>query len=122
MGNRVVHFEIPAENPERLTGFYGELFGWQIQKAEGFEYWIAIAGRQGEHGIDGAVMRRQAPAQLPINYVNVPSVDEWVERNSQLGGTIGVGKQAVSGMGWFAHLTDPEGNPIGIWQGDESAA
>jgi len=27
---RVVHFEIPANEPKVLTKFYGELFGWKI--------------------------------------------------------------------------------------------
>ncbi len=30
--SRVVHFEIPTDNPERAAGFYREVFGWQIQK------------------------------------------------------------------------------------------
>jgi predicted enzyme related to lactoylglutathione lyase len=27
MNNRVVHFEIPADDPQRLSNFYEELFG-----------------------------------------------------------------------------------------------
>jgi uncharacterized protein len=121
LNNRVVHFEIPAENPQRLTNFYEELFGWKIEKAEGFDYWIAQTGEEGEPGIDGAITGSQGPAQVPINYVNVPSVDEYVEKASKLGAGVTVGKQAVPGMGWFAHIADLEGNPLGIWQSDEGA-
>ena len=32
MDHTIVHFEIPADNPERATQFYRELFGWEIQK------------------------------------------------------------------------------------------
>jgi uncharacterized protein len=32
MDHTIVHFEIPADNPERATKFYCELFGWEIQK------------------------------------------------------------------------------------------
>jgi hypothetical protein len=28
---------------------------------------------------------------------------------------------AVAGMGWFAILSDPQGNPFALWQGDETA-
>ena len=28
------HFEIPAENPERLIAFYESIFGWTFQKWE----------------------------------------------------------------------------------------
>lgn len=29
---RVVHFEIPADDPGRAVKFYESVFGWQIQK------------------------------------------------------------------------------------------
>jgi predicted enzyme related to lactoylglutathione lyase len=32
MDNTVVHFEIPADQPERAAQFYRELFGWDHQK------------------------------------------------------------------------------------------
>ena len=28
----VVHFELPAEDPQKLADFYTELFGWNIMK------------------------------------------------------------------------------------------
>ena len=31
----VVHFEIPADEVERAQKFYGELFGWKIEKFTG---------------------------------------------------------------------------------------
>ncbi len=122
MNNRVVHFEIPAENPKRLANFYEELFGWKISKAEGVDYWLAQTGEEGEPGIDGAITGREAPEQVPINYVSVPSLSEYLEKASKLGARVTVGKQAVPGMGWFAHIVDLEGNPLGIWQADERAA
>jgi predicted enzyme related to lactoylglutathione lyase len=122
LNNRVVHFEIPAENPKRLANFYEELFGWKISKAEGVDYWLAQTGEEGEPGIDGAITGREAPEQVPINYVSVPSLSEYLEKASKLGARVTVGKQAVPGMGWFAHIVDLEGNPLGIWQADEGAA
>jgi hypothetical protein len=32
MDHTVVHFEIPADDPERAAKFYRELFGWSINK------------------------------------------------------------------------------------------
>jgi predicted enzyme related to lactoylglutathione lyase len=125
MNNRVVHFEIPAENPRRLVNFYEQLFGWKIQEMEGANYWLAQTGEEGEPGIDGAIAGIDAegpgPKRVPINYVSVPSVDEYVEKASKLGARVTVGKQAVPGMGWFAQMLDLEGNPLGIWQTDEGA-
>jgi uncharacterized protein len=30
MGQAVVHFEIIGNDPERLRGYYGDLFGWEF--------------------------------------------------------------------------------------------
>jgi hypothetical protein len=32
-----------------------------------------------------------------------------------------MGKTPVPGMGWFAQLTDPEGNVIAVWETDPAA-
>src|SRR3989441_13234384 len=47
MDHPVVHFEIPADDPERAAKFYRELFGWEISRwgnpagaGEGPEYWM----------------------------------------------------------------------------------
>ncbi len=40
MDHTVVHFEIPAQNIEKLKKFYEEVFNWKIIQAEGpIEYW-----------------------------------------------------------------------------------
>ena len=35
MDHTIVHFEIPADNVEKLQKFYSELFGWKIEKMPG---------------------------------------------------------------------------------------
>lgn len=30
--NPVVHFEMPAEDPKRMSGFYTRAFGWQTKQ------------------------------------------------------------------------------------------
>jgi hypothetical protein len=66
--NRIVHFEIPANQPEALTKFYSDLFGWKFQKASlpGPEYWLCDTASDGP-GINGAVMQRQSPQQPWMN-------------------------------------------------------
>jgi hypothetical protein len=32
---RVVHFEIPADKPERAVAFYQKVFDWKIEKFPG---------------------------------------------------------------------------------------
>jgi uncharacterized protein len=36
---KVVHFELPADDPQRAVAFYEKAFGWTITKWEGeFDY------------------------------------------------------------------------------------
>jgi predicted enzyme related to lactoylglutathione lyase len=75
----VVHFEIPADDVERAQKFYGELFGWKIEKLPGpmpMDYWtIMTAAKAGEKALDGGMMKRQHPDQRITMYIDVSSID-----------------------------------------------
>jgi predicted enzyme related to lactoylglutathione lyase len=131
MDSTIVHFEIPADNPERAAKFYRELFGWKINKWEnpnGIEYWMVETvptNEQGmpiRQGVNGGMMPRMYPSQQPVNYIAVASVDDAVAKAERLGAKVMMGKTPVPGMGWFAQLTDPEGNVIAVWETDPAAA
>ncbi len=133
MDHTIVHFEIPADQPERAVEFYRELFGWEIKKFEGsvaggMEYWMVqtvptdAEGRPERPGVNGGLMRRMYPDQPLVNYINVENVEESVSRAERLGAKVLMGKTPVPGMGWFAQLKDPEGNLFAVWETDMSAA
>lgn len=117
MNNRVVHFEIPADQPESLTKFYGELFGWKFQKAPfpGPEYWLCETGDTGP-GINGAVMQRMHAQQPWMNYVSVSSIDATIEQAARLGAKTALPKTEVPGVGAYAAIIDPQGNICGLWE------
>jgi predicted enzyme related to lactoylglutathione lyase len=133
MDHTVVHFEIPADDPERAAAFYRELFGWEIRHlgpagGGGIEYWLVqtvSSDREGHPtrpGVNGGLMRRMMPGQAIVNYIGVASVDEFVRKAERLGAKVLVPKMPVPQMGWFAHLKDTEGNIFAIWQPDSAAA
>jgi uncharacterized protein len=115
--NRIVHFEIPATEPQALTKFYGELFGWKFQQAPipGAEYWLCTTGSEGP-GIDGAIMQRQNPQQPWMNYVDVPSIDAALVKATQLGAQVALPKMPIPGVGAVAAIIDPQGNICGLWE------
>ena len=118
----VVHFEIPAKNPEELSGFYTGIFGWKIEKMPGMEYWgITTKSAQEKPGINGGLMKKMNEGHVPTNYVDVVSVEEWSKKVSASGGQVIMPKTAVPQMGWFAVCLDPEGNVFGLWQNDPNA-
>ena len=134
MDHTIVHFEIPADQPERAAQFYRDLFGWEISKwegsadqREGFEYWMVRTvptddkGMPTRPGVNGGLMRRMFPTQAPVNYIVVENVDDYVRRAQKLGAKLMMEKTPVPSMGWFAQLTDPDGNLFAIWETDSNA-
>jgi uncharacterized protein len=120
---RVVHFEIPADDPEKIVEFYKSVFGWGFHKWEGPEdYWLITTGADDQPGINGGLMHRRHPGQPVVNTLDVPSVDEYAAKITAAGGEIVVPKIAVPGVGWLAYFKDPDGNISGIMQSDPAAA
>ena len=119
---RVVHFEIDAENPERAIRFYEKVFDWKIEKWKGpIEYWLIMTGKQDEPGIDGGLARRTEDETSTVNTIDVPSIDEYIKKVENNGGSIIRPKMAVPGVGWMAYFKDPEGNIFGMMQSDPTA-
>ncbi len=123
MNHTIVHFEIPANDVERLKNFYSKLFDWKIEKVSGpMDYWLIYtvptdeSGMPKEPGVNGGMMKRQDRNQKITNYISVESVDEYSRKVQELGGTIVVPKQEVHEMGYFAVCVDPEGNIFAIWE------
>jgi hypothetical protein len=124
-----VHFEIPADDPDRAAEFYRQLFGWEIKKwmpaeeqPEGAEYWLVSTvpsdeqGRPTRAGVNGGMMRRQHPGHAPVNYFSVEDVDDYAKKVVKLGGKVVMPKTPVPEMGAFVWVTDTEGNAFALWE------
>jgi uncharacterized protein len=119
---RVVHFEVPADDPKRAIAFYEKVFGWTMTKWEGpMDYWLVATGPDDEPGINGAITPRMMAEQVTTNTVSVASVDEFTKKVVEAGGTVMVPKRAVPGQGYLAYCIDPEGNVFGVMELDPSA-
>src|SRR6267142_120708 len=82
----LVWFEIPAENLERASAFYGGLFGWKIHPFPGMkDYWHIDTGGS-DDSPDGALMARMCPEHPVTNYIFVESVTKAMAKVEQLGG------------------------------------
>lgn len=118
---RVVHFEIGVDDPERAVKFYSQVFGWEIMKWEGpMDYWLVTTGPEEQPGINGALMRREDRRESLVNTIDVPSVDEFLNKITEAGGKTIQPKQAVPGVGYVATCLDTEGNTFGIIEEDTS--
>jgi len=119
---RVVHFEISANDPEKIAAFYENVFGWKIAKwEEPAEYWLAETGEGDEPGINGGIMRSDEVFSGTVNSIDVPDIDTYVEKVKQYGGEIVVEKHAIPGVGYNAYCKDVEGTLFGIHEEDPNA-
>ncbi len=134
--DRVVHFEIQAEDPERAAEFYRSVFGWEIKEwiipgvriKDENRYWLVTTGPDNEPGINGGILFRRGPRPSegqPVNaYVctmGVADLEKSVAKALKAGGSIALPKMAVRGIGWLAYAKDTEGNVFGMLQGDKDA-
>lgn len=121
--NKLVHFEIPADDVERARNFYQELFGWHIESMsdQGFEGYWSVMVSDDENDMNGGLSERHASTPIPHFYIGVESMDQTLEKVRELGGTVEMAKDAIPGMGWLALFKDPEGNVFGLWQTDPEA-
>ena len=119
---RVVHFEIVADDADRISNFYKTVFGWTVQKWDGpMDYWFLTTGDEKEPGIDGAFGMRQSEDDAVVNTIDVSSIDETVKKIEQNGGLIVRPKSVIPGVGYLAYFKDTEGNLWGIMQSDTNA-
>ncbi len=113
----IVHFEIPANDAERLSQFYGRVFGWKFEKAPmpGMEYWMISTGPQGQ-SVGGGMYRKTDPNDGPRNFVLVERIDPAIAEFKAAGGREVVPRSEVPGMGLSFIGADPEGNLIALWE------
>ena len=130
--NRITHFEIQADEPERAAQFYRDVFGWEITKWEGgqMEYWMVMTAPKDstESGINGGLLRRPAKTPQPECGTNaftctvvVENYDDIEKKILAAGGKVAMPKFAFVGMAWQGYYLDTEGNVFGVHQVDTNA-
>lgn len=129
MKNSVSHFEIYADDTDTLVKFYTTLFDWKVQPMPESHYTLirtvdtsADGMPVQAGGINGGILN--VPGYKPnawVNYVMVDSLEASVNQAVSLGAKVTKPKSPVPGMGWFAMLTDPQGNAFAMFQQDSQA-
>jgi uncharacterized protein len=122
--DKVVHFEIPADDTARAKEFYGSIFEWQLQEVPEMQYVTLITSPVDEQqlptergAINGGMYKRspQAP-DTPVITIGVDSIDEALKKVDAGGGETITPRTEIEGMGAFAYFKDTEGNTLGLWE------
>ncbi|MCL4387361.1 VOC family protein [Patescibacteria group bacterium] len=124
--DKVVHFEIPAEDTKRAQNFYNKVFGWKINEIPEMDYTIVHTGPLDENNmpkesgfINGGIMGRSGDFQHPSVTIGVEDIESALAKIKENGGEILKEKMEVGDMGWAAYFKDSEGNLTGLFQSKE---
>lgn len=111
----ITHIDIPVADSQAARTFYGDLFGWNFMDIPGFEGYPMWRAPNDVSG--GGLAPRGDGFTHPRSYVEVDSIDEVLEKVRTGGGTVQMERTAITDTSWFAVFLDPDGNPIGLYEG-----
>jgi predicted enzyme related to lactoylglutathione lyase len=125
--NPVVHFELPAEDRQRMSDFYNKAFGWKTQMLgeEMGNYTLVTTCEVGENGfpknpgmINGGFYPKNPAAQYQtINLVlSVDDIHVSIQKAVDAGGSVFGEIQEIPGYGLYVSIIDTEGNRISLMQ------
>jgi uncharacterized protein len=124
--NPVVHFEMPAQNRQRMADFYSKTFGWQTQMLgqDMGNYVVATTTESDEKGpkkpgaINGGFYTKteDMPAQYPSVVVAVDDIKESMKKVTQAGGKVLGEPMKIPGIGQYVSFFDTEGNRVSMLQ------
>jgi len=111
-------FEIPVRDIESAARFYETVLGRTLRREAMLDSKLAVFPCQ-EGGATGCLWsgpETAAPGSATLVYLDAsPALDAALERATSAGGRVLKGRTALPpGMGFFAHLQDPEGNRVGL--------
>lgn len=117
MGRPVVHFEIMGRDGAKLRSFYADLFDWEIDAENDFDYGVVDAERNRTAdgvGIGGGIGGLQDQPGHVTFYVEVPDVEASLVQAEGLGATRLMGPEQIMEGVEIGMFADPEGNMIGV--------
>ncbi len=128
--NPVVHFDMPAEDRQRVANFYQTAFGWQTELygPEMGNYILAITTElNGENrpknpgAINGGFFTKTAEINCPKLTILVDDIHDAMKKVVAAGGTVIGGRtpgvpEDMPGIGLFINIRDTEGNIVSLMQ------
>ncbi|WP_411880707.1 VOC family protein [Polaromonas sp. YR568] len=120
MKNAISWFEIPSTQLDKAQAFYETVLGCKMRREAMGPSEGAVFPYEAEEGVGGAILAGPtAPAPASggtLIYLDAsPSLDAALARALKAGGKVALPRQALPpGMGFFAHITDLDGNRVGL--------
>lgn len=109
----IAHAEIPTTDLEMESLFLKNVFGWEF-KPFGKDYLLF----NNHKGIMVGLRKVEnvAVGDATVFHVNIRDIDEVLKKAKDNGGKVKREKTVIPAMGWYALITDPDENTIGLYQ------
>jgi uncharacterized protein len=125
--NPVIHFEMPAEDRERMADLYARVFGWRTQMlGPEMQNYVIVrtsevdgTGRPKKPGvINGGFFQKSndRPDQYPSVVIAVDDIREHIKKVKQAGGEPLGEPMEIPGVGLYLSFRDTEGNRVAMLQ------
>ena len=125
--NPVIHFEMPAENKQRMSDFYTKAFGWQTQLLgeEMNGYVLVTTTKSDETGrsiapgaINGGFYQK---TEDPLTHgtsvvISVENIQDHMKKVTDAGGKIIGEPMMLPGVGMWLSFYDTEDNRVSMLQ------
>jgi predicted enzyme related to lactoylglutathione lyase len=123
----VVHFEMPAEDRQRMADFYTKAFGWQTQLLgpDMGDYVLVSTTETDGNGMPktpGAInggfypKKDDWPAQYPAVVIAVDDIRASMQKVTEGGGKVLGEPMEIPGIGQYVSFFDTEGNRVSMLQ------
>lgn len=126
--NPVVHFELPANDRERMKKFYAKVFGWLAnQMGPDMGNYVVVTTTEIDEktmrpknpgAINGGLYQKtdDMPEQHPSVVIAVDDISDSIKKVKAEGGKI-LGEPAdIPGVGRYVSFIDTEGNRLSMLQ------
>lgn len=111
MAHPVVHFEIMGGNDKQTEEFYSDLFDWDINSNNEYNY--GMVDTLTDEGIKGGVGPIGQGERRVTVYVQVPDINSTLEHAKKLGAEVVLEREDIGAV-VLAMFRDPSGNITGL--------
>jgi len=118
MNRLVAWVSIPSADFERAVKFYGSLLNIEFETFDCGNGEKMACFPSGEGEICYSPNLKPSATGTTVSLTVPDSIEAAIARAEKLGGKVVIPKTKieVEGLGWFAVLTDSEGNSVGLYQ------
>ncbi len=121
MGQPVMQWQILAKDPDKVAGFYRDLFGWTVNADNALGYRMINTGS--ERGIGGGVWPSPPEGHSFVQlFIEVDDMQAFVAKATQLGASVIIPPQKLPAGDELAIMHGPEGVPFGMYKPAPPAA